>query len=166
MRNTVVDIKPGAGVRIIYPDVAFIRENFQFRIMIEVHAIRAFAPQMSSAWLEDMRVRHTQAREKLTDGAAIETLRATLGKLDNDMHSSFVQSLDNRAVTRTYERLQENLVLARHVHQRVFQARHFLASLDEHAKILDSLERHDVDETVANLEAHFRGSTHRTFAAS
>ena len=37
----LVEIKPRTGIRIVYPEVAFIRENYQFRIMIEVYALRS-----------------------------------------------------------------------------------------------------------------------------
>src|ERR1700742_3162347 len=50
----LVDIKPRTGIRIVYPEVAFIRENFQFRIMIETHAVRVFATIVEKDWLDEM----------------------------------------------------------------------------------------------------------------
>lgn len=49
----LVEIKPRTGIRIVYPEVAFIRENYQFRIMIETHAIRVFAASVSREWLAE-----------------------------------------------------------------------------------------------------------------
>src|SRR6478735_97224 len=50
----LVEIKPRTGIRIVYPEIAFIRENFQFRIMIEDYALRSFGNTVTEAWLENM----------------------------------------------------------------------------------------------------------------
>ena len=54
----LVEVKRRAGIQIVYPEVAFIRENYQFRSVIELHAIRAFLPRAGRQWLADMRARH------------------------------------------------------------------------------------------------------------
>ena len=54
----LVEVKRRAGIQIVYPEVAFIRENYQFRSVIELHAIRAFLPRAGRQWLADMRTRH------------------------------------------------------------------------------------------------------------
>lgn len=63
----LVEIKPRSGIRIVFPEVAFIRENFQFRIMIETHAMRTFGDKMTDAWLSNMRQRHEECRVALQD---------------------------------------------------------------------------------------------------
>lgn len=161
----LVEIKPRTGIRIVYPEVAFIRENYQFRIMIEVHALRSFGETVTEAWLSSMRDRHEACRELLQGAGPFEDAQSQIISLDRRMHREIVEALDNRAILATHMRLQENISMARRVHQRsVFRAQ-LVDTVNEHLKVLDCLERRDVGAAVEALEAHFRASTHRTFAA-
>lgn len=162
----LVEVKPRAGIQIVYPEVAFIRENYQFRSVIELHAIRAFLPRASAQWLAEIRARHHQLR----DAASSETVGADLNSafvaLDSDMHVSFVAALENRAISAVYARIQDNINLARQVHDRTALRKRVLDSLREHLAILDSIEKGDVEGAVANLELHFHASAYRTVVAA
>ena len=69
------------------------------------------------------------------------------------------------AILDTHNRVQENIRMAQLVHRRPGFRSALLETVDEHLKVIDSLAAHDVEGSVAALEAHFRASTHRTFAA-
>ena len=47
----LVEVKPRAGYKIIYPDFDFMRENLQFRIMIEKHAVEPFLNVVTDDWI-------------------------------------------------------------------------------------------------------------------
>jgi DNA-binding GntR family transcriptional regulator len=160
----LVEVKPRTGIRIVYPEVSFIRENFQFRIMIETHAIRVFAAGVGKPWIAEMRQKHEASRAELSRELT-EAAQEKFLTLDRSMHRSFVEALGNRAILVTHSRLQDNLYMVRRVHQPVFNSQ-LIATIDEHTRILDCLEQRDVEGAAASLEAHFRASTYRTFAAS
>jgi DNA-binding GntR family transcriptional regulator len=161
----LVEIKPRAGIRVVYPEVAFIRENFQFRIMIETHAIRSFAAIVGRDWLTDIRARHEASRIELDTSEPNEAVQEKFLNLDRQMHRAWVESLQNRTILVTHTRLQDNLWMARRVHQRKFHTQ-LSATIGEHLKILDALDARDIEGAVAGLEAHFRASTYRTYTAS
>jgi DNA-binding GntR family transcriptional regulator len=161
----LVEIKPRTGIRIVYPEVAFIRENYQFRIMIEVYALRSFGDTVSAEWLANMRESHEECRNGLTDGGMFEEGQLRFLALDHRFHREIVEALDNRAIFETHQRLQENIRMAQKVHRRPGFRAALLETIDEHLRVIDCLERRDTDGAVAALEAHFRASTHRTFAA-
>ncbi len=161
----LVEIKPRTGIRIVFPEVAFIRENFQFRIMIETHALRAFGDKVTDAWLSTMRLRHEECRVALEDLSQFDELQGRLKSLDTKMHRDIVESLDNRAILETHTRLQDNLGMARRAHQRSVYRGQLIDTINEHMAVLACLENRDLPGAVAALEAHFRASTHRTFAA-
>lgn len=161
----LVEIKPRTGIRIIYPEVAFIRENYQFRIMIEVYALRSFGDTVSKEWLANMRESHEECRRNLTDGGPFQDEQLRFLALDNRMHHEIVEALDNRAILDTHTRLQENIRMAQQVHRRPGFRAALLETIDEHLKVIDCLENRDIDGAVQALEDHFRASTHRTFAA-
>jgi DNA-binding GntR family transcriptional regulator len=161
----LVEIKPRTGIRIVYPEVAFIRENYQFRIMIEVFALRSFGNTVTEAWLENMRESHEECRRNLTDGGPFKDEQLRFLALDMRFHRDIVEALDNRAILDTHSRLQENIRMAQQVHRRPGFRSALLETVDEHLKVIDALGNRDVEGAVAALEAHFRASTHRTFAA-
>ena len=49
----LVQVKPRSGYKIIYPDVDFMRENMQFRIMIEKNAVESFLNEVTDSWIEN-----------------------------------------------------------------------------------------------------------------
>ena len=104
----LVEIKPRTGIRIVYPEIAFIRENFQFRIMIEVHALRAFGEAVTDEWLANMRARHEECRTELEANGSFDAVNARIATLDRQFHRDIVDALDNRAILETHHRLQEN----------------------------------------------------------
>lgn len=161
----LVEIKPRTGIRIIYPEVAFIRENYQFRIMIETYALRAFGDQVTDAWLASMRERHEECRLQLQGSVEFEEAQAQITYVDRRMHRDIVEALENRAILQNHTRLQENISMARRVHQRSIFRGQLIDTIDEHLLVISALDRRDTLGAIAALEAHFRASTHRTFAA-
>jgi DNA-binding GntR family transcriptional regulator len=162
----LVEVKRRAGIQIVYPEVAFIRENYQFRSVIELHAIRTFLPHADRQWLADMRNRHRGVLEAASSDLAAADLNDSFVKLDSDMHVSFVEALENRAISAVYARIMDNINLARQVHDRSAVRTRVIDSVREHLSILDSLEKGDVEGAAANLEAHFRASAYRTVVAA
>jgi DNA-binding GntR family transcriptional regulator len=160
----LVEIKPRTGIRIVYPEVAFIRENYQFRIMIEVFALRSFGDTVTDEWLTTMRASHEECRLHLSDGGPFDEAQLRVARLDGRMHRDIVEALGNRAILDTHQRLQENIRMAQQVHRRPGFRGALLQTIDEHLDIIGALERRDVEAAIAALEAHFRGATHRTFA--
>ena len=114
----LVEIKPRTGIRIVYPEVAFIRENYQFRIMIEIYALRSFGDTVTEEWLANMRESHEACRRNLTDGGVFEEAQLRFLALDNRMHREIVEALDNRSILDTHQRLQDNIRMAQQVHRR------------------------------------------------
>ncbi len=161
----LVEIKPRLGIRIIYPEVAFIRENYQFRIMIEINALRSFGQVVTPEWLAQMRQIHEDCRLRLTSDDPFEETQKCFAKIDGRMHREIVASLGNRAILDTHERLHENIRMAQRVHRRPGFRGALIDTIDEHLKVISGLERRDIEGAVEAMEAHFRAATHRTFAA-
>lgn len=161
----LVEIKPRAGIKVIYPEVAFIRENCQFRIMIEIFALRSFGDTVTDEWLAGMRRNHEECRARLTDGSPFEAANMPFLEIDGHFHQEIVASLGNRAILETHERLLENIRMAQRVHRRPGFRGYLVDTVDEHMRVIAALEQRDTAGAIAAMEAHFRASTHRTFAA-
>jgi len=161
----LVDIKPRTGIHIVYPDVAFIRENFQFRIMIEINALRIFAQTDLTDWLAMMFAAHELSTRELSDAGNIDAAIARFIATDRRFHADMVGVLGNHAISGTHGRLQENIGMARLTYKRTPFRQQLLDTVEEHRRVLNGLAAADTDRAVEALEAHFRASTHRTFAA-
>lgn len=160
----LVEIKPRSGIHIVYPGMPFIRENMQYRIMIEAFAMPIFIRSVTEEWQEDIRNRHKELQEELRIRSKLDAnwaLKSTL--LDRRFHGGIVAALSNDAIRRTYERVIDNMRLARQVHQSSPGKADYFDSIDEHMLILDAVEAGDTASAIAALEAHFRASTHRVF---
>ena len=161
----LVEIRPRTGLRIVYPDVAFIRENFQFRILIEVSALRLFAQTDLSDWLAEMIEAHDISRRELSNPGRIEMATSRFIATDRKFHADIVGVFDNRSISATHRRLQANIGMARLTHKRTPFRQQLLDTVEEHCVVLAALAEGDREGAIAALEAHFRAATHRTFAA-
>lgn len=162
----LVEVKPRAGIRVVYPEVTFIRENYQFRSLIELHAIRQFAPNAPADWLAEMRQLHETLEGQLKREETMPKLFERWVALDAEFHTQFVKSLQNHAISSVYDRIMDNINLARQVHDRTALRTRVIDSAGEHLAILSALEEGNADAAAANLELHFRASTYRTLVAA
>lgn len=159
----LVEVRPRTGIHITYPDLGFIRENYQFRIMIERHALRQFAQTDLAGWLAGMVEAHDRCAEDLSHPGNIDAALARFIAVDRRLHSDIVAVLENAAISATHARLQENIGMARLTHKRIPFRQQSLDTVAEHRRLLDALGTGDIEAAAAALEAHFRASTHRSF---
>lgn len=162
----LVKIKPRSGIQIVYPDVKFMRENMQFRILIEMNALALFAETVSSDWIEEMRRNHVKFRKIFEAGGDIENHKFEYIKLDGKFHRDIVDVLENETISNAHELMQDKLRMARRVHGRIHLKQVFIHAIDEHLLVIDALEKREFAETKSALESHFRSSTYRTIIGS
>jgi DNA-binding GntR family transcriptional regulator len=161
----LVEIKPRTGIRVVYPEVTFIRDNYQFRIMIETFAIRTIGESISKNWLIEMRGEHETCRALLQENSGPDEGLERFVQLDMRFHREIVAVIGNRAISETHERIQANIRMAQRVHRRAGFRAYLVETVDEHMRVIGALEAGDIPGAIAALEAHFRASTHRTFLA-
>jgi len=162
----LVEVRPRAGIRIIEPDVAFIRENYQFRMIIEVHAISDFIERVPAEWIARMRHMHAQCREDMSGGVDRDRAIDRFGRLDHLFHRSIVEAVDNSAVMATHNRLQMNISLSQIAHKRILRRKAYTKAIEQHLAIIDCLEKGDVSGAVEALEAHFQTSAYQDLVTS
>ena len=113
----LIEVKARSGFKIIYPDIDFMRENMQFRVIIETHAIETFIESVSDDWIEEQTLKHQKAVSELTDTKDLTTLNEYILELDRSFHRTIVATLNNRAVAKAHEYAQTKLRIARQVHR-------------------------------------------------
>lgn len=159
----LVEVRPRSGIRIVYPEISFFRENMQFRTIIEARAVARHAEDADPAPVAALRRDHLDCLLRLQSDEDLATIKPAMRTLDQVLHAAIVAALHNRAITAAHARLQDNLSIAKQVHQQAVFRRQLIETVNEHVAILDAVLARDPAAAVRALESHLRSSTHRTF---
>jgi DNA-binding GntR family transcriptional regulator len=159
----LITVRKRAGIRVFEPDLNFIRQNYQFRTLIEREAVQAFIDTVEDAWLIDMFERHTALEAALAVRESIERTEGIMHELDQHLHGTLVGALRNPMIDATHHGLTENIKLARVLNHEVASPTRLRDAVREHFAILNAAEKRDPGAALAALEAHFSASIHRVF---
>ncbi|MCV6592846.1 MAG: GntR family transcriptional regulator [Silicimonas sp.] len=157
----LIEVKQRSGITIINPELSFVRETYQFRILIELEALRAFLAAPPEGWLAAVRTRHHELMEAIRARGEDMALMGAFVALDQFVHSSFVRALDNKSILATHNRLQQNIRMVRAMQRTPAYAQSLLEAGAEHLEILDRIEAGDLDGASRGLRRHFESSIYR-----
>ena len=150
---------PKKGLMVPSLDVAFVRDAYQLRRMIEMSALREAARHISPEQIEDWRAWH-EARETTVQASSSGIERSLIDEVqryDGTMHAKIVAALGNRLVDNVYRVTAIKIRMA--VQSRLQVTGDNAARiLKEHRAILDPLGRGDVEAAARALERHIDNS--------
>ncbi len=158
----LIEVKPRAGIKVIYPDLDFMRDNMQFRILIEMQAISEFIQVVTDDWIDAQTEEHQRTLRDLEAATDLTTLNANVLELDRGFHRAIVASMKNKAIAKAHEHIQSKLRIARQVHRRVPPRQANIDAMRDHLGILAALQKRDAAETSKALDAHLILSNHKT----
>lgn len=155
----IVKVHPRSGIEVIRPSAELVRATFQFRIILEKAATRAFAMQATEDRLRGLLSLHDRARRDFAALAPNADVAAELSAIEEAFHTPIVAVLGNELVDASYRRLQ---LMARIVKDKgaVFP-RAAQLSLDEHAAVLDACLARDPDAAEAAMARHLGNAMNR-----
>ena len=156
----LLEVKQRTGITITYPDLAFIRENLQFRSILEFGAIDTFCLKVDQVWVDDQIELHNAIKADLAKAAPGPNQHSS-ETFDQPFHKALVDSLENETISRTFGRIMDNVTLAQLVHRKTYRADQITDTLNEHLVILDRINARDATGAKAALRSHFKFSTHR-----
>ena len=157
----LIEVKARAGIKIVRPDVAFVRENMEFRLIMETAAMPALIDVVSDAWIDQTTKDHLAMKTLVEDGKGAHVLEVDLRSMDNQFHRDIVASLDNSNILKAHERSQSKLQLARRVYKRRRGRQVNIDGLVEHLDVLECIKNRDADRANQMLKKHLSISTHR-----
>jgi DNA-binding GntR family transcriptional regulator len=126
-------------------------ELYDFRVLIECHAVRALCGsdrdrtvlrKLARAW-------HVPVRERLRDSLEV-------GALDEAFHWTLVECAGNRQMLRTYREITDRMRIIRRLD--FFKPGRIEATYDEHGKILTAIQKRRAEEAQRLLRAHIETS--------
>jgi len=158
----LVQVKPRSGYKIIYPDVDFMRENMQFRIMIEKNAVESFLNEVTDSWIENQIEIQKEALSILQNTDDLEAHNSKIIEIDQAFHREIVKALKNKAISKAHEYAQIKLRIARRVHRRFPPVKTNKNALEQHIDLLETMKSRDASSVISALDAHFASSIHNT----
>ena len=149
-REGFLQVIPKLGWQVAPLDFDVFDELYDLRILIECHAARQLAAASERPALAALAAFwRAPVAERLADGAEV-------GQQDESFHLQLVQSSGNREMARVHREITDRIRIVRRLD--FTQAARVEATYDEHAAILQAIERRRGDEAQRLLRAHVEQS--------
>ncbi|MCA0423105.1 MAG: GntR family transcriptional regulator [Proteobacteria bacterium] len=150
-QEALIKVIPQRGIQITDVNVELIRNAFGLRMIIEAAAVRHFI-RFGSARIVEHIERETLRILRASEGEITEALLDEALRVDELLHVSLVDSLDNKLVSETHRRNQDKIRLIRL--QGRFTAERIGPAMEEHLAIIRAIRSGDADAAVGSLEKH------------
>ena len=150
---------PQRGLMVPSLDIAFVRDAYELRRVLEMSAIPAAVERMPDAAIEELIEWHRGLRARIERGGSAEAALAAdaLQKRDWSMHEGFVAMTGNRLMSNIFRVTAIKIRMA--VHSRIqVTPYNALRVIDEHLAILEPLARRDATAMAAGLTRHIDNS--------
>ena len=147
------------GIQVAPIDMAFMREAFQLRRLLECEGVRALVDLGEPDALEGLAQRFNALRRAATEGLSA-VVRAEAASADRALHEAIIGALNSATISDLYTQISEKLQLVR-------SAAAFppggmvLAATEEHLAIIAALQRRDHQGASAALAAHLDAAMRR-----
>jgi DNA-binding GntR family transcriptional regulator len=157
----LLTVMPRSGIRIAKPDIEAIKNCFQLRRMLEREAVVRFALGASSTEIDNWEQRHRQLAEDVEAGLDEPALGARAVEVDESFHDTLLRSLGNPIIDQVYRRTREQLHLAGLTGPNAITPLLVKVTMVEHLRIIDALQRQDLQGATAAMDEHMTRSMHR-----
>ena len=109
----LITVRKRAGVTVFTPDLAFFRDNYQMRTILEREAVRRFARNAPLDLLERLAARHQEALAQLRQSDNSREFASLMVSIEADFHFAMVAALGNPVVAEAHEKSYSNMRLSR-----------------------------------------------------
>jgi DNA-binding GntR family transcriptional regulator len=157
----LITVRRKVGITILYPDVRFVGNCFQFRGLLEREGLRKFAQTVTPQWLSQMRDEHGEIIDFVRQVNDIERYRIPVKLLERRFHDAFIAAFENDQISVNYGRLTQKMYLLRLHNLNAVGPANTVTSMEEHLVIIDALRAGDVEAAVDGLDRHLQGVLHR-----
>lgn len=145
-RDRLVTLEPARGAFVAQPSVEEARQVFQVRQMLETAVVRQLCATITDAQLGQLR-RHLKAEREAVVRADVPGRTRLLA----DFHAVLARLLGNEVLAEMLADLLSRSSLISLTYQSSHPAEH---SQDEHAQIVEAIERRDARSARRLMEAH------------
>lgn len=152
-QDGLIQILPQRGTFVASPSDAELREAFEVRLALELHAIRLFLAAASDDQLMALADMVKRLQAMLDSGEAIEQYQKYVD-LDHQFHETLVRAAGNERLLKAHERENVHFQMARirygHAEEGLEQVQ------EEHERFITALLARDEAEAEQSLISHLR----------
>ena len=160
----LIEVRKRVGVKIFYPDVAFVRDTFQYRELLECEGLRRLADAPPDNWVAEMTQIHAETLVHAERAKTAEGYRVEVKALEDRFHGSLIAAFHNRQISANYDRTMQKMYLFRLLRPESVNLANTATAFREHAQVIERVAAGDADGAVAALRNHFSGVLRRTLA--
>jgi DNA-binding GntR family transcriptional regulator len=156
----ILAIHPRSGIQFVRPGLELTRSTYQFRLILERAAVRAFAEQGDEDLIEEIGRRHEDLMASITEKGLAPDNLVEMEELERMLHNAVIGILRNPLIESSYRRMHNYLRLLRL--ERKITAPVALRTLREHVEIIEACRKRDADRAESALDAHFQAALQRS----
>jgi DNA-binding GntR family transcriptional regulator len=157
--ESLVRLIPQRGIQIADIGVTLIREAFEYRMILEVAAVRRFAEVADDATIADLERATRATLQRIAPGTVVDARSIDLAlQIDWGMHNVIIESMGNRILTSAHQQNFDKIKMIR-LHGR--SPRYLPLALEEHLVVIKALRKRDPDAAAAALKRHLAAAEHR-----
>jgi len=143
----LVQISPNKGALVVQLNEKDLKEIYELRKLLEVHAIRIACNRMTQADLEELKIIITEMKRRLELKDYIGYLKSS-----HEFHEYFIKKCENERLFNLFRVLRNN-ILAIQIFAYSYPERS-ADSFEEHKKILSELSKKNPDKAEEYLKKH------------
>src|SRR5690606_1742467 len=133
----LITVRKRAGVTVFTPDLAFFRDNYQMRTILERGAVRRFARNAPLDLLGRISERHHEALAQLRKSDNSREFAPLMVSIEADFHFAIVAALGNPVVAEAHEKSYSNMRLSRLTFPLPAAIEIQIRGVEEHIRVLD-----------------------------
>lgn len=149
--EALLKVYPQRGIQIADVTVSALRDAFEYREILETHAVRHFAAHAPLDRIHALEQSTLDVLERAASGID-RALQDEAVEIDWRMHDEIIDSLGNEVVSRNY-RLNAARIRLMRVNNRLVHER-LVSALSEHLDVLRAARTRDAEAAVASLRHH------------
>jgi DNA-binding GntR family transcriptional regulator len=157
----LVTMLPRAGIRIVKPDMALIKDCFQLRRILECEAVRKYADRAPAQEMANWIARHRTIIARVETGASEPELFEAARAVDQSFHAMLIAALRNPLIDDVYTKIKDRIRLVRLDNLYMLSAVTVERTMQEHLRVLQALAARDTDAAVRAMEDHLAAALHR-----
>lgn len=157
--EALVRVIPQRGIQIADVNAKLIRDAYELRTALEVHAARQYVRTGDPATVAALDVEMRSILARLAADGFSDDLARDFMRADFALHERLIAALDNAIVTEVYRVNADRMLLIRLTNR--LNRERLAAAAAEHLAILEALLRGDADAAATAMAGHLQAAFQR-----
>ena len=157
----LIKVLPRSGIQIIDTDFALTRNTYQLRVILEREGLKSYIRSVTEQEITSFKLRHQEIQNEITSCSNYLLVGEKFAKLDSELHTAFILSLNNQIITKNYLANEDLIRLTRLDRVDLASEEMLLRTNEEHLTLIDAIAERDQKKALESLDTHLEKSIKR-----